>query len=87
MHEEFKLAPWDRNSKFVTILLIIGAGILTLGFIYLLPLLFSPRRYQVTTDGIIIRTPVTSEIIPKEKIKSIKLVGSITPGCSLHPTW
>lgn len=83
MTEEFKLAPVDKNSKIVTAIFVIG-GILTLGFCYLIPFLFSPRRYRVTNDGIIIHTPVTSQIIPKETIKSIKMIGSVTPGTGLN---
>ena len=61
MVRRYKIAPLDKTGKLVTGLMIIGT-VCTLGLIWLIPFLFSPRCYTVSPQGIIIRTPVTSHV-------------------------
>lgn len=84
MVHQFKIAPMDKTGKLVTGIVIIGT-VCTLGLIWLIPFLFSPRGYTVSPQGIVVRTPVTSYIIPMNEIKSIDIIGYAKPGGGL--TW
>ena len=48
-------------------------------------ILFSPRRYVVSPEGITIRAPASSRSIPASEIKSVKTAGYAKPGVGL--TW
>ncbi|MDH7478967.1 MAG: PH domain-containing protein [Syntrophomonadaceae bacterium] len=64
---------------------LIGLVIGSLGLLWLIAYLFLPRRYEVSDRGIVIRTPVSSHIIPKREIKSVDMVGKVKAGAGL--TW
>ena len=84
MVHQFKIAPLDKSGKLVTGIALIDA-VCTLGLIWLIPFLFSPRGYTVSPKGIVIRTPITSHIIPMTEIKSVDIIGYAKAGVGL--TW
>jgi len=93
MAHQFKTAPLDKTGKLISIMLASlavysviwdwGAGLFVL--LWFIPYLFSPRGYTVSSKGIVIRTPVTSHIIPKDEIKSIETIGRVKTGAGI--TW
>lgn len=85
MDKFFPIAPMDKTAKLMSGPLMTILAILTLGLIWLIPYLFSPRGYKVTPEGIIIQLKASSYFISSDKIKSVKLVGSVRPGGGI--TW
>ncbi|AGL00605.1 PH domain-containing protein [Desulfoscipio gibsoniae] len=85
MDKFFPIAPMDRTSKIMSNPFTTIIAICSIGLIWLIPYIFSPRGYKVTPKGIIIQLKLSSHFISKDKIKSIKLVGSIEPGNGI--TW
>lgn len=85
MAHQFRLAPLDKTGKLVSGIALTGLVICSLGLLWFIPYLFSPRRYEVSDQGIVIRTPVSSHIIPKSAIKSVAMVGKVKAGTGL--TW
>jgi hypothetical protein len=78
--KKFKVAPFDRTGKLTTTLyLFTGVWWAVLSF------LFAPRGFLVSPEGITIRAPVTSCVIPKNKIKRVEMVQDVKPGVGL--TW
>jgi len=85
MDNYFPVAPMDKTARLMSNLLTTIIFICSIGLIWLIPYLFSPRGYKVTSKGIIIQLKVSSHFISKDKIKSVKLVGSVKPGGGI--TW
>ncbi len=85
MINKFEIAPKDKTAKYMSHPITIILGIVTIGFYWFFPFLFSPRGYRILSDAIIIQTPVTSYKIPKGEIKSIDLVKFAKPGVGF--TW
>lgn len=85
MVHSFKTAPLDRTGKFMSNLVILFLFICSLGFIWLIPFLFSPRGYMISPEGITIILRTYKKTIPKAQIKSIEIVEYTRPGVGL--TW
>lgn len=85
MVHKFKLAPLDKTARLlsnpITIALSIFSGI----FWWVLLFPFSPRSYIVSSQGITIRAPFISYVIPRNNIKSFEIVEHLKPGVGL--TW
>jgi len=81
----FKIAPLDRTGKFMSNPLILVLTICSIGFILLIPFLFSPRGYMISTEGIVILLRTYKKSIPKTQIRSIEIVEYTQPGVGL--TW
>lgn len=78
-----KLAPLDKKGRFMSSLPMVALAICTFGLLWLIPFLFSPRSYKVTSKGIVISTPFTSETIPVDKIKLVEIIGPVQHGALL----
>ncbi|RYD01544.1 hypothetical protein N752_30040 [Desulforamulus aquiferis] len=61
MVHNFKLAPLDKQGKFMASPLMLILAICTLCIIWLGPFLFSPRSYQISPKGIVIRLRITKK--------------------------
>jgi len=85
MDKYFPIAPMDKMSKTMSNLLTTIISICSIGLIWLIPYLFSPRGYKVTPKGIVIQLKLSSHLIHRDKIKSVKVVGSVEPGSGI--TW
>lgn len=48
MIHRFRLAPLDKTGKLVSGITLTGLVIGSLGLLWLIPFLFSPRRYEVS---------------------------------------
>jgi len=81
----FKIAPLDRTGKFMSNPLMLVLAICSIGFIFLIPFLFSPRGYMISPEGIVILLRTYKKIIPKTQIRSIEIVEYTQPGVGL--TW
>ncbi|MTI82512.1 MAG: hypothetical protein FH756_01140 [Firmicutes bacterium] len=84
MFEVFKLAPLDRRAKLTTVITLIGAGIFTLGFIYLFPFLFAPRKYLLSPRGIEIRSLIATDLIERNNISSLEILKPIKHGSGIN---
>ncbi len=84
MFEVFKLAPLDRRAKLTAVIAFIGAGIITLGFIYLLPFLFAPRKYLLLPRGIEIRSLIATDLIERNNINSLEILRPIKHGAGIN---
>lgn len=85
MVHSFKIAPLDRTGKFMSNPLILVLAICSIGFIFLIPFLFSPRGYLISPEEIVILLRTYKKSIPKTQIRSIEIVEYIRPGVGL--TW
>ncbi|MEW6171591.1 MAG: PH domain-containing protein [Bacillota bacterium] len=80
----FRVAPFDRTARLLSGPLTVIALLSGLWW-WVLGILFSPRRYVVSPEGITIRAPASSYFIPANEIKSVKTAGFTKPGVGL--TW
>lgn len=81
----YKIAQMDKIGKLMSNPLILVLTICSIGLIWLIPFLFSPRGYLISSEGIILLLRTYKKIIPKTKIKSIEIVEYSQPGVGL--TW
>jgi hypothetical protein len=84
MEKYFPIAPMDKNAKIMSGLIMKILGLASLGLIWLIPYLFSPSGYLITSKGITIRQKATSHFISKDRIKSVRLISSVKPGIGLN---
>ncbi|MGQ9512893.1 ATP-binding cassette domain-containing protein [Thermodesulfitimonas sp.] len=80
----FRVAPFDRTARLLSGPLTVIALLSGLWW-WVLGILFSPRCYIVSPEGITIRAPASSHFIPASEIKSVKTAGYAKPGVGL--TW
>ncbi|SFR18272.1 PH domain-containing protein [Desulfoscipio geothermicus] len=81
----FKIAPLDKLGNFMSNPLMFVLAICTIGVIWAIPFLFSPRSYQISPKEIVILLRITQKSIPKAQIRSIEIVEYTQPGVGL--TW
>ncbi|OPX92171.1 MAG: hypothetical protein A4E52_00112 [Pelotomaculum sp. PtaB.Bin013] len=81
----FKIAPLDRTGQIISNPLIIILAVCSIGLIWLIPFLFSPRGYLISSEGIVILFRIYKKTILKTQIRSIEIVEYTKPGIGL--TW
>lgn len=85
MVRSFKIAPLDRTGKLMSNPFTLVLAICSIGLIWLIPFLFSPRGYRISPEGIIILLRTYQKTIPKAQIRSVEIVAYPRPDVGL--TW